>query len=503
MRSAAVLAALVVLSAGQASAQGAAAADKAADKNVTSRSMIIGEIVDNAVRNAQVPNVRDPFSRTVSLAQPGEIVSYLIAVHAERQGYRALLDAMEARVDKQVGSTPDSSGSTSLTMKGLVPEILGAAVEKGALNAEQKGTTVTFRATPSGIVKALQGQGLLETYADYSQRTASRFASRFSAAASFDTSLGNDSNTFTASGQQLTGWSARYVVINHRDPASPEYNALWADLSRQSTAYLNATQAITDALTGDAAFKAWDDALVARVRREVEIPLATSHDMPEAKAKFTAILQQDLGALEKLPDMPAGVIKALDVYVAQLTTVQKGIDGIYAFAAKGQSVTLDWSTARDPKLPDLYTATLIWEAGLGASRKNDLTVNAVVSFYRDVPVSATQQFKSVDVSMQFDHPLGSVWTLPAVILSLSGRYSYLPRDTVASSDTAAGGAPALQGSIGVAQLKLTIPVKGSGLKIPLSVTASNRTELIKEKEVRASFGVTYDLDPLIGGLLGK
>ena len=52
------------------------------------------------------------------------------------------------------------------------------------------------------------------------------------------------------------------------------------------------------------------------------------------------------------------------------------------------------------------------------------------------------------------------------------------------------------------QAKLTIPVKGSGVKIPLSVTASNRTELIKERDVRASFGVSFDLDPLIGGLLG-
>jgi hypothetical protein len=46
-------------------------------------------------------------------------------------------------------------------------------------------------------------------------------------------------------------------------------------------------------------------------------------------------------------------------------------------------------------------------------------------------------------------------------------------------------------------------VKGSGVKIPLSITASNRTELIKEKDVRASFGFSFDLDPLIGGLFDK
>ncbi len=71
-----------------------------------------------------------------------------------------------------------------------------------------------------------------------------------------------------------------------------------------------------------------------------------------------------------------------------------------------------------------------------------------------------------------------------------------------SEDGAAGGAvgTALKGNIYVVQLKLTVPVKESGIKVPLSITASNRSELIKEKDVRASFGVTFDLDALVGGL---
>lgn len=46
----------------------------------------------------------------------------------------------------------------------------------------------------------------------------------------------------------------------------------------------------------------------------------------------------------------------------------------------------------------------------------------------------------------------------------------------------------------------TIGTGDAGIKIPLSITASNRTELIKENDVRASFGVTLDLDALVGGL---
>ncbi|HNH83997.1 MAG TPA: hypothetical protein PL157_16620, partial [Acidobacteriota bacterium] len=48
----------------------------------------------------------------------------------------------------------------------------------------------------------------------------------------------------------------------------------------------------------------------------------------------------------------------------------------------------------------------------------------------------------------------------------------------------------------IGQVKLTIPVKGSGVKIPISVTFANRTELIKEKEVRGNIGITFDLDSI-------
>jgi hypothetical protein len=39
-------------------------------------------------------------------------------------------------------------------------------------------------------------------------------------------------------------------------------------------------------------------------------------------------------------------------------------------------------------------------------------------------------------------------------------------------------------------------VKGSGIRIPISFTTSNRTELIREKDVRANFGVTFDFDSI-------
>jgi hypothetical protein len=496
---------LLLLSTSSLYAQPAAAqpAEAAAGTQPTSRKQIVDEMVAAGVAAAARPAIPRPFQTPFGAGRNGKIVAYLIAAHTEREGYKALLQALEARALKQLGSTPGSSGSTSLAMNGLVPDILGVAVESGAINRDVSGTTVTFRATPAGVVKSLQGKGLVEINSDYANSTAARMASRISFAASFDTSNGSTPGTLTADSRQLTGWSARAELVNHRDPASGEYAVLWKGLLRNEDAYIAAVDAINAALAGWPAFAVWQTALEADVKAGIEDQFARDHNVGAAGGRFRAVLEANFAKLEKLPAMPDAVLKALDGYVAQLTRIQRVIDRVYDFVGKGDLITVDWSTARSASLPDLYSATGIWEAAFGASRRTDFTLNVVLNLYRSVPVGAQHQLKSFEITGQFDHPLGSLLSLPAATLTIAGRVSHLPNDTVASADASSPAAVAGRGTIGVVQAKITIPVKGSGLKIPLSITASNRTELIKEKDVRASFGFSFDLDPLIGGLFEK
>jgi len=49
----------------------------------------------------------------------------------------------------------------------------------------------------------------------------------------------------------------------------------------------------------------------------------------------------------------------------------------------------------------------------------------------------------------------------------------------------------------IAQAKITIRMKDTGVKIPIGVTWSNRTELIKANDVRGHIGLTYDFDSLL------
>jgi hypothetical protein len=499
----------------------AASSAEAQTDLAASRAAIISEWVSAGDLAAQSQNP-SPFQTTLGVGRQEHVAAFLIAINSpERETYKVLLAALEARVDKQVGATPASNGSTSLAMKGLVPDILGVAVENGALNKEVRGTTLTFRANPMGLIKALQGQGLLDTYADYSTSAGARYASRFSASASFDTSLGPSGGTFTADAQQLTMWAARYIIFNGRDAAASQYADLWRQLANSSSPYLKAVASLNAVLGGDCFtsagaknpksiwpdFCAWQDKLTTDVA-EVDSQWRADRRTPDAAAKFKNILENALPELEKLK-MPPEIGKSLDGYVVQLTGVAAQIDDIYAFVGKGPLLTFDWSTARDATLPDLYTATGIFEMALGATRKTDLTINAVASFYQSQPTNVAQSFKSFELTAQLEHPLGATFVLPSATGSLSARYSYLPNDTAASGPApGAGTAPASvgiapKGNIVVIQGKLTVQIKGTGMKVPLSVTASNRTELIKEKDVRASVGVTFDLDALTTALTAK
>jgi hypothetical protein len=481
----------------------------------SSSGQVLNEWVDRALQAAQVPIVREPFGSTLGHGGGSELIAYLIAKHSEGQSapepYKALVKAMETRAIKQIGSTPSSAGTTSVAMKGTVPEILGVAVENGAIIRDVDGTTLTFRTTPTSLLKALQKTGLDAIYEEYAKSAAARFASRFSVAASFDTSLGPLAGTFTADRHQLTGWSVRAEISNDRSPKSPNYGPAFRSLL--NARYAAAAAAVNTVLDADRDFLAWEGRLktaTVAIDAELNRNRASVTAAATAAGRFRKLLVASLPDFLKIVDLHPELLASVDDYVVELQGVQDGLDDLYDFIDRGSLSTADWSTTRDEVLPDLYIVTFDWDQGLGKSRQTDFTFNAAISFYRSTPLDSDHQFKSFDAAVQFDHPLGSLGSLPPVLVTGAARVSYLPEDVAVSLGSVAddiadvsvpttvGIAP--KGGIVVVQGKLTIPIGDSGIKVPLSITASNRTELIKEKDIRANFGVTFDLDAVLSGL---
>jgi hypothetical protein len=104
-----------------------------------------------------------------------------------------------------------------------------------------------------------------------------------------------------------------------------------------------------------------------------------------------------------------------------------------------------------------------------------------------------RRFRDFQFSGQIDKPFGKVQDFGQFVLFAGGRYERLFENASTEMGMVL---PKTKGDIGSFQVGLKVPIKGTGFKIPISMTFANRTELVKEKTVRGNFGFTLDLDTL-------
>ncbi len=389
----------------------------------------------------------------------------------------------EARVDKQVGGDSGNSGSTSLVSKGSIPSVLGLAVERGALTQDIDGTTITFRGNPVGIVKALGKSGFIESYDDDSQ--SARLLRKFSFAVSFDSSRGQQAGTLTGDLQQLSSYSFRFDIFNKRDPRNRSYRENWTNLIKGLGQQIADSQSrLSSPLDNDAGFSNWlksaQQAIINAPAEDVE----------------KVMKDQLLNQLAKV-SIGQDIRKELEIFAPLVDSYLSDRNNILELASNAPIITFEYTnTRRTDPLPDLSNFKLIAETGIFKG-KADLTANASFTLFNSLPAGRADRLRDFQFAGQLDVPLGEVQKIGNFVLSFSGMYkrrflkAAMFEDEMLnlamkdrSRDTAIG------------QVKLTIPVKGSGVKIPISVTFANRTELIKEKEVRGNIGITFDLDSI-------
>jgi hypothetical protein len=138
-----------------------------------------------------------------------------------------------------------------------------------------------------------------------------------------------------------------------------------------------------------------------------------------------------------------------------------------------------------------------------------ITANATIEWYDHTLKSNVSRLRDAQIALEFDHTFGK--TDAQVNPSLSAGYYFqymvdkalltLPSTALApgTSIPLPGNASELlktKGSIHLGQVKVTFKIRNSGISIPLALTFSNRTDLIKATEVRGNFGLTYNLDSL-------
>lgn len=456
---------------------------------------------------------RDVSSRKSTDAQAGIVLAqdgnYLLPVlfgkyvKAESRA-SFILDAEEARTDKQVGSGPASAGTTTLVVKGGVPSVFGTAVENGAAVADVSGTTITFRFNPVGTLNLLSSKGYITGYRESENDPVLRFLRKTSIGLSFDANRGNTPGTFTGDARQISALSFRYEFINERDPRLKRYQKDWEQfVATEGVKFTNEFVASLKALEIEPPENNDPDNLEAFEARFKDKSLQdwldeTNKKLAAAGSSLQEVEKVIKAQLDVLPiskfstETVNALTKFADGFEGYLNSKKKLLDKI----AKGKVLTFEYTNSREVTLPD--TSNFRFIASTGTGNRIDLTANASLTMFNKRPVGMNvKRVRDFQFAGQVDVPLGDVTGIGQSVLSFAGRYERLMENAVTTTGLMM---PNTNGNIGVGQLKLTIPIKNSGFKIPLSVTFANRTELIKEREVRGNFGFTFDLDTLFARL---
>jgi hypothetical protein len=441
-------------------------------------------------------------------SNPIELIRYLAGTEIVRS---FLSEAEQKRIDKQIGSGANTSGTTSLVSKGSVPALFGLAVENGAITQDVNGTTITFRANPAGFIKALVKQDYLTSGPTniLTNRPESDFwyiaLNKASVAISFDTSKGQSPGTFTAERSQLASYSAHIDIINHRDPRDKKNTAVWEQLRKEGGETL--AKELTDfaekliALNG---YGQWESETAS------ELLKASSDDEIESTfleraGKLPTLLNKDREFIEF---MKSRVIPAVNAYaearVGLLNKINKSLSAAFDYTNTRQVVTLGATEIGTITLPPGVTNALpnlgnflltisgrfIGEseitANISGTRFNGRRVGPNIGRWRDARAG-----------LQIDVPLPKIrmdWEKPT--LTFSYLYLNLLEEPLGEKILVNGVEQSRKGPINFGQVKLEIPIGSSGLRIPISMTFSNRTELIKERQVRGHIGVTFDFDKI-------
>lgn len=388
--------------------------------------------------------------------------------------------AEDASHSKNLTAGESSSGGTSLVAKAGLPAILGFATESGGLTRTTNGSTVTFTGNPVGLVQAIAKKGFISSFQEQDDFT--KFLRKFSFALSFDTSRGTQPGTFTGNKQQLSGFSFKYNIIDQRDPRAENNANKWLELTgKQAT---NLAQSL-NILVDDIANKRMPGIEAWFVSTNAALLGANTVD------EIETALKAQLKELEKL-ELTMEEEAVIDRIGTDFDAVIDKRNEILGEISNGWITTFDYNNTRPVGTPSLSNFRFLAEKG-AYNGSIDFTGNASVTIYNSRPTGPkAQTLRDFRFAGQLDVPLGDVTKTGKFLVSLAGRYQRLLEDEPILGSTLV----VPKGDIATFQAKLTIPIRGTAFKIPLSFSYANRTELIKERELRGNFGFTFDLDSI-------
>lgn len=413
-----------------------------------------------------------------------------------------------ARTDKQLGSTANSKGSTSAVEKPGWADILGFAVEHGAIQQAVSGSTLTLSTTPYSFFVPTEN----DTAAAYAKYGNYR---RVAVSATFNIS-NEDSPLANARRQALSNYSVKVRLSPDRSPRSREFQDRWArDIKptiQKDLALIGGNiktvlkqpgvrQHVDEMLDGKPGVKG----LIEEVNDIVASGSSTAQKQTEIKNKILCALDNQV--FQEVKEDNSGKVKIdtatrtrlVDEFIPAMFEAQaerirasEAVQTIFDDLDKKWMATLDYTNNRTPLGSDYSEVKFLFQNYLGKSPIK-IVANAGFSFYhKPDPLMKQQRLRDFAAAFSFegkrDSPfISDVLDKSQMTFSLTGRYERLRENQ---------GLAARTPDIGVVQFKLDLPI-GQGMSIPLSLTYANATEQQKEHHVRGNFGFTFDADKFL------
>ena len=416
------------------------------------------------------------------------------------------------RNDTQTGASSSSAGSTSLVLSPYIADILGISLESGAILKTVSGNTINFQLKPAGLFCATKnGDATKAIHGLASDMDCLNFWKRVGLSAAFDKSRSNAPSQLVALQDDFSEFRVHFDLLapaieNARKAAQAamEKNAVPAndiavlfeegsrdanpkllDWNKQTTIALKTAAALSLGARQQAVEKAWSDALD-RVQRLFQtepelkqkleplvLPFAKTYLDANLKAITVDQLKRTSFALEYSLQRPS--VASMDVLNASNVIV-----------AKGQ------------RPPDLSTARVLYARNY---QPWILSANGEASWFNQTLPGMNGQFRNWQISAAATFILKEIPNMGKTTLTFAGLIGDLHQQPLGFDYVVpqVGNPSATQkinltGSFRAFNTRLEFPTANKSVTIPLSFTYANRTDLIKEADVRGSLGITIRFD---------
>ena len=448
---------------------------------------------------------------------------------------------------QQNGSSVGTGGTTNLVSKGESAKIISLAAEYGALKESVNNQTITAQGTFAGIPIALIRNSIfadcaakLVAHQPCASEPAINVLSRFSYSVSFDASTSNQTLsgtpagagsgsatpvTFIANAHQINQVTGKIVIIPGKPASSSEFvkavdasvKAGKSPTGSAAATIVNAAKKLKDTQNNRPQYEQWLDKATALLTSKKPDEIVSSWrslacsmvNLLGGPHQTCLVLNDDTATSDPNSTLLQDAVAYAEAYSNYLVSMQAFTESL-----RGTPVlSFEYDNNRPASQPVNSSFRLIYGQGVG---KWTFTGNFAASIYDSTPSSSIpggQRLRDIQAGFEADRDMGALPALgPAV---LSGSYYFQNQTSpailnVSPSSPITGinftGLPpgttqvfAQKGAIHVAQLRLGLGPSHSNLRFPISVSWSNRTELITKPVWRGQIGISYDFDSLFSG----